>query len=69
LGQRTDTSDADGKIICQRPIKITQQQLDKALDKFRGNLIQIPSMYSSLKYQGKPLYEYARQGITIKREG
>ncbi|MGP1928594.1 MAG: tRNA pseudouridine(55) synthase TruB [Arsenophonus sp. NC-WZS1-MAG3] len=69
LGQRTDTSDSDGKIICQRPIKITQEQLDKALDKFRGNLIQIPSMYSALKYQGKPLYEYARQGITIKREG
>ncbi|RXK34249.1 tRNA pseudouridine(55) synthase TruB [Arsenophonus endosymbiont of Bemisia tabaci Asia II 3] len=69
LGQRTDTSDAHGKIICQRPIEITQLQLDKALDKFRGNLIQIPSMYSALKYQGKPLYEYARQGITIEREG
>ncbi len=69
LGQRTDTSDADGKIICQRPIEITQRQLDKALDKFRGNLIQIPSMYSALKYQGKPLYEYARQGIIIEREG
>ncbi|HGJ5859819.1 MAG TPA: tRNA pseudouridine(55) synthase TruB [Arsenophonus nasoniae] len=69
LGQRTDTSDAHGKIICQRPIEITQRQLDKALDKFRGNLIQVPSMYSALKYQGKPLYEYARQGITIEREG
>lgn len=69
LGQRTDTSDAHGKIICQRPVKITQRQLDKALDKFRGNLIQVPSMYSALKYQGKPLYEYARQGITIEREG
>lgn len=69
LGQRTDTSDAHGKIIIQRPIEITQLQLDKALDKFRGNLIQIPSMYSALKYQGKPLYEYARQGITIEREG
>ncbi|MGP1924026.1 MAG: tRNA pseudouridine(55) synthase TruB [Arsenophonus sp. NEOnobi-MAG3] len=69
LGQRTDTSDSYGKIIYQCPIKITQQQLDKALDKFCGNLIQIPSMYSALKYQGKPFYEYARQGITIEREG
>lgn len=69
LGQRTDTSDAQGKIICERPIELTQQQLDKALDKFRGNLIQVPSMYSALKYQGKPLYEYARQGIIIERQG
>lgn len=69
LGQRTDTSDAYGKIICQRPVKITQRQLDKALDKFRGNLIQIPSMYSAIKYQGKPLYKYARQVINIEREG
>ncbi|MFV9996828.1 MAG: tRNA pseudouridine(55) synthase TruB [Arsenophonus endosymbiont of Dermacentor nuttalli] len=69
LGQRTDTSDTQGKIICERPIELTQQQLDKALDKFRGNLIQVPSMYSALKYQGKPLYEYARQGITIERQG
>ncbi|VAY02183.1 tRNA pseudouridine synthase B [Arsenophonus endosymbiont of Aleurodicus dispersus] len=69
LGQRTDTSDAHGKIICQRPIEITQYQFDKALDKFRGNLIQVPSMYSALKYRGKPLYEYARRGVTIEREG
>lgn len=69
LGERTDTSDANGKIICQRPIKITQQQLDKALDQFRGNLIQVPSMYSAIKYHGKPLYKYARQGISIERKG
>ncbi|MFP3028893.1 MAG: tRNA pseudouridine(55) synthase TruB [Arsenophonus sp.] len=69
LGQRTDTSDSHGKMISQCPVKITQQQLHKALDKFCGNLIQIPSMYSALKYQGKPFYKYARQGITIKREG
>ncbi|MFP3014269.1 MAG: tRNA pseudouridine(55) synthase TruB [Arsenophonus sp.] len=68
LGQRSDTSDAHGKIICRRPIKITRKQLDKALDKFRGNLIQVPSMYSAIKHKGKPLYKYARNGITIKRE-
>ncbi|MDT9587292.1 MAG: tRNA pseudouridine(55) synthase TruB [Candidatus Arsenophonus melophagi] len=69
LGQRTDTSDANGKVICRRPVEITQQILDKALDKFSGKIIQVPSMYSALKYQGKPLYEYARKGIIIERQG
>ncbi|MGP1939654.1 MAG: tRNA pseudouridine(55) synthase TruB [Arsenophonus sp. ET-DL9-MAG3] len=68
LGQRTDTSDSDGKIICQRPIKITQQHLDSTLNKFRGILTQVPSMYSALKYQGKPLYKYARNGIILERK-
>ncbi|BGI50986.1 MAG: tRNA pseudouridine(55) synthase TruB [Arsenophonus endosymbiont of Ceratovacuna japonica] len=69
LGQRTDTLDSYGKIICQRPVEITQNQLNKTLDTFRGNLIQIPPMYSALKYNGKPLYKYARKGINIERKG
>ncbi|MDR0217609.1 MAG: tRNA pseudouridine(55) synthase TruB [Enterobacteriaceae bacterium] len=68
LGQRTDTSDSQGKIICEREIQITPTQLDAALETFRGDTLQIPSMYSALKHQGKPLYEYARQGIEIERE-
>ncbi len=68
LGQRTTTSDADGDIISQRPVNVTQQQIDNALKQFRGVIEQVPSMYSALKYQGKPLYEYARQGISIPRE-
>ncbi|WP_159566047.1 tRNA pseudouridine(55) synthase TruB [Budvicia diplopodorum] len=68
LGQRTNTSDADGEIISERDINFTQEQLDVALDTFRGVIDQVPSMYSALKYQGKPLYEYARQGIEIPRE-
>ncbi|MGP1930710.1 MAG: tRNA pseudouridine(55) synthase TruB [Arsenophonus sp. ET-DL12-MAG3] len=68
LGQRTDTSDSCGKIICHRPIKITQHHLDNTLDKFRGILTQVPSMYSALKYQGKSLYKYARNGIIIERK-
>ncbi|WP_348666068.1 tRNA pseudouridine(55) synthase TruB [Arsenophonus symbiont of Ornithomya chloropus] len=67
LGQRTNTADAYGEIISERKINITKQQLDQALDKFRGHLMQLPSMYSALKYRGIPLYKYARQGITIKR--
>lgn len=68
LGQRTDTSDADGQVVQQRPVGFTQAQLDVALDNFRGDLQQVPSMYSALKYQGKKLYEYARQGIEVPRE-
>ncbi|HHU0745826.1 TPA: tRNA pseudouridine(55) synthase TruB [Serratia marcescens] len=68
LGQRTDTSDADGQIVQERPVSFTQAQLDAALDTFRGDIQQVPSMYSALKYQGKKLYEYARQGIEVPRE-
>lgn len=68
LGQRTDTSDADGQIVQERPMNFTQAQLDAALDSFRGDIKQVPSMYSALKYQGKKLYEYARQGIEVPRE-
>lgn len=68
LGQRTDTSDAQGEIIQERPMTFSQQVLDDALEGFRGNTLQIPSMYSALKHQGKPLYEYARKGIEVERE-
>ncbi|WP_156292734.1 tRNA pseudouridine(55) synthase TruB [Serratia oryzae] len=68
LGQRTDTSDADGQVVQERPVNFTQAQLDAALETFRGDIQQVPSMYSALKYQGKKLYEYARQGIEVPRE-
>lgn len=68
MGQRTDTSDAEGQIISERPVTFTQAQLDEALESFRGETQQIPSMYSALKYQGRKLYEYAREGIEVPRE-
>lgn len=68
LGERTDTSDAEGEVVQTRPIVFDQHQLDIALEHFRGDSKQVPSMYSALKYQGKPLYEYARQGIEVPRE-
>ena len=68
LGQRTDTSDADGQVVEERPLAFSPEQLAAALDGFRGETQQIPSMYSALKYQGKKLYEYARQGIEVPRE-
>ena len=68
LGERTDTSDADGQVICTKSVNVTQTQIDEALSHFRGDILQVPTMFSALKYQGKPLYEYARQGIVIERE-
>lgn len=68
LGQRTDTSDSDGQIICECPLDFTQQQLDDAIESFRGETQQVPSMYSALKYQGRKLYEYAREGIVVPRQ-
>ncbi len=68
LGQRTDTSDADGNVVQERPVAFTDDALQQALDSFRGDTLQVPSMFSALKHQGRPLYEYARQGITVERE-
>lgn len=68
LGQRTDTSDADGVVVSERPVDFTEDALMAALDSFRGETQQIPSMYSALKYQGRKLYEYAREGIEVPRE-
>ncbi len=67
LGQRTDTSDAEGTIIRERPVDLRQERLEQALQRFRGESMQVPSMYSALKHQGRPLYEYARQGIEVER--
>lgn len=68
LGQRTDTSDADGNIVETRPVTFSQAELDAALESFRGETLQVPTMFSALKYQGRKLYEYAREGIAVPRE-
>jgi tRNA pseudouridine55 synthase len=68
LGQRTDTSDADGLVVEERPVAFSATELASALESFRGDTMQVPSMYSALKHQGKKLYEYARQGIDVPRE-
>ncbi|MCG9712004.1 tRNA pseudouridine(55) synthase TruB [Shewanella insulae] len=68
LGVRTDTSDSDGEVVQTRPVNFTEQQLEEALEHFRGETMQVPSMYSALKYQGQPLYKYAREGKEVPRE-
>ncbi|MDU0354758.1 tRNA pseudouridine(55) synthase TruB [Paraglaciecola aquimarina] len=68
LGVRTTTSDADGEVVETKPVVVSEQQLVAASEEFKGPIKQIPSMFSALKHQGKPLYHYARQGIDIPRE-
>lgn len=67
LGVRTDTSDSEGQMIEEHEVDVRVEEIERALNKFRGNINQVPSMYSALKYQGKPLYQYAREGITVDR--
>lgn len=69
LGVATDSGDADGKIVAERAVpNITRERVDAALDAFRGDIEQVPSMFSAVKHQGKPLYKFARQGIEIERQ-
>ncbi|BBE09550.1 tRNA pseudouridine synthase B [Mycoavidus cysteinexigens] len=67
LGACTTTADAEGEIIQSRPVKCELKAVHEALARFRGEIWQIPPMYSALKRDGKPLYEYARAGLTLER--
>lgn len=68
LGERTATSDAEGQIVETREVNVKTPEILTALEQFRGDILQVPTMFSALKHNGKPLYEYARQGITVERE-
>lgn len=67
LGVRTDSGDSTGETIEEKPVDVSPKQLEQALENFRGDIMQIPSMFSALKHQGQPLYKYARKGIEIER--
>jgi tRNA pseudouridine55 synthase len=68
LGQTTDTGDTEGQVLESRDVNVTLEQIHAVLAQFRGPIKQVPPMYSALKRDGKPLYEYAREGITLERE-
>ncbi len=68
LGERTNTSDSDGEVVETRDVNVNLEQLEGFVAGFRGETMQVPSMFSALKYEGKPLYEYARAGIEVPRE-
>ena len=68
LGLKTSTGDAEGDVIETRPVTCTAGQVVEVLDRFMGPIAQVPPMHSALKKDGKPLYEYARDGQTVERE-
>ena len=67
LGERTTTGDAEGEVLERRPVSVTREQFERSLERFRGEIMQVPPMYSALKREGRPLYEYARKGVTLER--
>lgn len=67
LGVTTDTADAEGSVLQCRPVTSSLADVEAALAAFVGELDQVPPMYSALKRDGKPLYEYARAGIEVER--
>lgn len=67
LGVTTDTADTEGKVLRRRPVEADRRAVEKALAAHTGEIDQIPPMYSALKRDGKPLYEYARAGIELER--
>lgn len=69
LGVMTDTGDAEGEIIEQKPVpELTQQLIEDCLNGFVGEIDQVPPMYSALKHNGRKLYELAREGKTVERK-
>ncbi|WP_163338369.1 tRNA pseudouridine(55) synthase TruB [Desulfopila sp. IMCC35008] len=69
LGRRTTTLDPEGDIVDERDVPhLNEKEIEQCLSHFRGDLMQRPPSYSAVKYKGKPLYHYARKGITIEKE-
>lgn len=67
LGIQTDTADSTGKVIASHAeFSVSLEELQAVLQQFTGSINQTPSMYSALKHQGRPLYAYAREGITVE---
>ena len=69
FGYETDTYDSTGTITKKSDYIPTKNEIINIMDKFKGDIIQIPPMYSALKVNGKKLYELAREGITVERKG
>ena len=67
LGLMTNTQDTTGEVLEQRPVSVTREELEGALERFRGDILQVPPMYSAIKIGGKKLYELARKGREVER--
>lgn len=68
LGMKTDTQDITGTVLEERPVTVTEQDILNVLPAFRGEILQIPPMYSALKVNGQKLYDLARKGKEVERQ-
>ena len=68
LGITTDTEDTTGTVLEERPVNVSKEEFLAVLDRFRGEIQQIPPMYSALKVNGQKLYDLARQGKEVERK-
>lgn len=68
LGLGTDTQDMTGTVLCEKPVEVSEEEVQAAIRGFVGEYQQIPPMYSALKVDGKKLYELAREGKTVERK-
>ena len=68
LGLTTDTEDVTGTVLTQAPVAVTLEQVHAALEQFRGEILQVPPMYSALKVNGQKLCDLARKGKEVERK-
>lgn len=68
LGVTTSTGDAEGEVLERRDVAVTRADIEALLPRFRGDIQQVPPMYSALKKDGQPLYKLARAGEVVERE-
>lgn len=68
LGKNTDTLDITGDILEEKDVNVTEDELKKTAEKFLGDILQVPPMYSALRKDGVRLYDLARQGVEVERE-
>jgi len=68
LGETTATGDAEGKVLEQKEVSVTERQVGEALTRFQGEIEQVPPMHSALKREGVPLYRLARKGQSVERQ-
>jgi len=68
LGTTTDTYDREGTVLEEKEVSVSPTEVEKAIEKYKGDIKQVPPMYSALKVNGRKLYDLARKGIEVERE-
>ncbi|MHB9942568.1 tRNA pseudouridine(55) synthase TruB [Clostridium sporogenes] len=68
LGTTTDTYDREGTVLEEKEVSVSSIEVEKAIEKYKGDIEQVPPMYSALKINGQKLYDLARKGIEVERK-